>query len=215
MVSRATNSSLGTVSVGEQFRAHALSSQLPDEQIFALKQLRIVAPQGAKISMMILGVARLPREGSIHGTVITLITAAGTVTVDGQLLYFSEDVSPVFAEAGFNVGATGTRRHLLGVYDIIGLFSDITDVNNLPNGAQPPSIPTRFHSQFRILHRCMNPFGQDQCDQAGIEENHTVYLGAPSRINRYAPLEAEMWVEPTYAREEVTFSCVPRAIPWP
>lgn len=57
-----------------------LSSQLPDDVILELKVLKITSPNGALLNLQILGSGRLPQAGSSYGTVVTLLTVAGSVT---------------------------------------------------------------------------------------------------------------------------------------
>lgn len=90
-----------------------LDSELSIDLLSQMRYMRINSPSGADLLLFVEGVARVPRLNSLHGTVVHVITATGTITLDGKTLAFNEDVAPVFAEAGFAVAADG--RRLLGL----------------------------------------------------------------------------------------------------
>lgn len=63
----------------------------------------------------------MPATPSRWGTVVRILTAAGTITLDDVAISFAEDMSPVFIEGGFVVdpaAAGGSRRRLQGVYEV-------------------------------------------------------------------------------------------------
>lgn len=68
-------------------------------------------------------------------------------------------MGPIFTEAGFIVSTGGRRRALLGVYELLGLFSHLKaeDIINLPPGAQTPYLPERFHASYDVLYNCHRP----------------------------------------------------------
>ena len=67
--------------------------------------------------MKVLGVARIPVPFSILGSVVNILTVAGTVVLDGTDMTFASEMEPVFETAGFTVKKpTGdvNNRRLLG-----------------------------------------------------------------------------------------------------
>eukprot|EP00798_Chlamydomonas_sp_ICE-L_P027482 gene27482-4788_t len=70
---------------------------------------------------------------SQYGTVLQIMTDAGTVTLDGELISYSTDLEPVFENAGFPVGGSGasSRRCLLvqgqGT-NIAGAYNKIVEI---------------------------------------------------------------------------------------
>ena len=98
-----------------------LSSVLPDEAFQKMTVFQVSNnATGSLLSLSVLGFARIMSTGS-YGSVIRIITAAGTVTLDGRAMFFAESVAPSFAEAGFSVSTSRRRLLDLGV-DIAGFF---------------------------------------------------------------------------------------------
>ncbi|GFR46046.1 hypothetical protein Agub_g7515 [Astrephomene gubernaculifera] len=127
----------------------------------ALMELKYLYIQGAgqvEVALIVLGVARVPVANSVHGTVVKIITMAGTITLDGTAIDFDEVLAPIFVEAGFIVSTS--RRSLLGIYDILGFFNYIEDVNvfNLPSGEPRPRLPSgNFRMRLQIYEQCSIP----------------------------------------------------------
>lgn len=67
---------------------------------------------GGEVVLMVQGVARVPLASSTYGSVVKVLTAAGTITIDGTALGFDDSTAPVFEQAGFIVDSG--RRRLLG-----------------------------------------------------------------------------------------------------
>ncbi|KXZ45117.1 hypothetical protein GPECTOR_58g566 [Gonium pectorale] len=91
-----------------------LNSEVDIEYLLQLKYLLVNGTGKAQLGLVVLGVARVPLEGSVHSTVLHIITAAGTITLDGTAISFSTAIANIFAEAGFRVSSS--RRALLGTW---------------------------------------------------------------------------------------------------
>ena len=99
-----------------------LSSVLPDEAFTQMRQLHITAPTATSwVQLMVLGTARIGGSGQF-GSVIMILTHAGTITLDGRNMEFQEGLSPIFEAAGFAVAPS--RRRLLDVgTSLVGFFN--------------------------------------------------------------------------------------------
>ncbi|GFR44981.1 hypothetical protein Agub_g6291 [Astrephomene gubernaculifera] len=142
------------------------SSQIPVKSLMELKYLYIKGAGEVEVAMTVLGVARVPQAGSAHGTVVHILTLAGTITLDGTAIDFAENLAPVFVQAGFQVSAN--RRSLLGAYDILGFFNFIEDVDifNMPSGEPRPALPSGdFRMQIKVFDMCAVPYNptKDRC----------------------------------------------------
>ena len=109
---------------------------MPDDAWSQLRQFTITsAATQSTVSFTVLGWARIQNQGAF-GSIVQLVTYAGTITLDGRTMSFSPDAAPVFEEAGFMVA--GTRRALLqSNVDIIGFFNYLQtfDLNALEGTA--------------------------------------------------------------------------------
>lgn len=66
------------------------------------------------MALLVNGVARVPKDDSVWGSVVRILSSAGTLTLDDTTVHFSSDVAPIFSEAGFAVTSNaGSRRRLL------------------------------------------------------------------------------------------------------
>ena len=113
----------------------SVSSALPDQAFKQLKLLEISAPSGSWVQLTVLGTARIQGAGTF-GSVVKILTQAGTIIIDGRDMSFTESVSPVFEEAGFVVAPN--RRHLLDVgTSLAGFFNYLAtfDLNALEAAA--------------------------------------------------------------------------------
>ncbi|KXZ48470.1 hypothetical protein GPECTOR_27g640 [Gonium pectorale] len=106
-----------------------LNSEIDVEALLELKYLLINGTGRAQLGLMVQGVARVPQEGSVYGTVLHIVTAAGTITLDGTIVTFSTTIANIFAEAGFRVSST--RRALLGSYAVLGFFNTVKGFGSL------------------------------------------------------------------------------------
>jgi hypothetical protein len=129
MTNRAGDQVVATASLSAQ---QTISSVLPDDAWSQLKLFTVTSPvTSSTISFLVLGWARIAGQGTF-GSIVQLVTYAGTISLDGRVMTFSTDAAPVFEEAGFVV--SGSRRRLLdsGI-DIVGFFNYLAnfDLNAL------------------------------------------------------------------------------------
>ena len=109
----------------------SLSSTMPIESLIQLNYLYVENADGGELALKVTGVARIPVPFSILGSVVNILTAAGTVVLDGNDMTFQSDLEPVFETAGFTVrNATGDGRRRL--------LEDGNTVNGLFHGEVPP-----------------------------------------------------------------------------
>jgi hypothetical protein len=79
--------------------------------------MQVESPGGGQVALKVHGVARIPAPHSVLGSVVNILTVAGTVVLDGGELIFEKELEPVFETAGFmTAGAEdgGSRRRLMG-----------------------------------------------------------------------------------------------------
>lgn len=137
----------------------SVSSALPDQAFKQLKLLEVSAPSGSWVQLTVLGTARI-RGAGMFGSVVKILTQAGTIIIDGRSMSFSESVSPVFEEAGFAVAPN--RRHLLDVgTSLAGFFNylatfDLDALENAAGAAQDSfsGFPTTYSMTAAIYTPC-------------------------------------------------------------
>ncbi|KAG2440681.1 hypothetical protein HYH02_010260 [Chlamydomonas schloesseri] len=142
------------------------SSRVNIRQLMELKYLYITGMGEVEVALVVQGVARVPDADSVWGTVVHIITAAGTITLDDTVVRFEEGIAPVFVKAGFIV--SHSRRSLLGIYDVLGFFNFIADMEvfNLPKDEPKPALPSsNFRMKLKIYEPCVFPFdpSHDRC----------------------------------------------------
>ncbi|KXZ53787.1 hypothetical protein GPECTOR_6g705 [Gonium pectorale] len=136
----------------------SLNSEIDIGELLELKYLLINGTGKAQLGLVVHGVARVPLEGSVHGTVLHIVTAAGTITLDSTVITFSTAIANIFAEAGFRV--SGTRRALLGSYAVLGFFNTIKDLSaaGKPPSQPEPKLPSEnFVMKLKIYEPCVIP----------------------------------------------------------
>ncbi|PNW77055.1 hypothetical protein CHLRE_10g420450v5 [Chlamydomonas reinhardtii] len=141
-------------------------SRVNIRQLMELKYLYITGMGEVEVALVVQGVARVPDADSVWGTVVHIITAAGTITLDDTVVRFEQEIAPVFVRAGFAVSRS--RRSLLGIYDVLGFFNFIADLEvfNLPPDQPRPALPSNnFMMQLKIYEPCVFPFdpSSDRC----------------------------------------------------
>ncbi len=124
-----------------------ISSALPDDAWKELKVLTVTAPSGSWVQLSVVGAARIQGQGQF-GSVIKILTHAGTMTVDGREMRFSDVMAPVFEEAGFNVDPSSRRRLLDVGTSLVGFFNylasfDLDALEAAASGA-PAAAVTEF-----------------------------------------------------------------------
>ncbi|KAG2452153.1 hypothetical protein HYH02_003185 [Chlamydomonas schloesseri] len=137
------------------------SSRVDIEALMELNYVYIESGTGAQLALMVNGVARVPKDDSVWGSVVRIISSAGTLTLDDTIVHFSSDVAPIFAEAGFAVtSSSGARRRLLaGQYTLYGYFSSIQNITSFdPVDVSKPKLPTKDYAmQLAVFEPCTLP----------------------------------------------------------
>ncbi|KXZ48979.1 hypothetical protein GPECTOR_24g269 [Gonium pectorale] len=175
MVSRgalnATTSASGTAASGSAPPPNAMiatasylgsplkfSSRVDIRTLMELKYLYIKGVGDTELGVMVTGVARVAQPGSVYGTIVHIISAAGTITLDGTAITFDSEVADIFLKSGFTVARN--RRALLGVYEVLGFFNLIKDLTvlNLPESQPKPSLPAGdFLMKIKVYEPCAIP----------------------------------------------------------
>ncbi|KXZ48683.1 hypothetical protein GPECTOR_26g586 [Gonium pectorale] len=135
-----------------------LTSQVDLESLLELKYLLINGTGDAQLGLVVQGVARVPQQGSVFGTVLHIVTAAGTITLDGTIITFSNSIADIFTAAGFRV--SNSRRVLLGAYNVLGFFNTIKGLSasGKPPAEPEPKLPTEnFVMKLKIYEPCVTP----------------------------------------------------------
>ena len=129
----------------------------------------------------------------LHGSFVKIHSTIGTITLDGDLMSFSDNLSTgAFAAAQFAVTSSG--RRLLGIIYLIGFFNQIPSFGAWNTTYDtPPLIPSTFYADASLLYACT--YGSSNlCDSADVPaESLTVLddkLWAASRVEIWADLNA-------------------------
>ncbi|KAG2429565.1 hypothetical protein HXX76_010800 [Chlamydomonas incerta] len=136
------------------------SSRVNVRQLMELKYLYITGVGEVEVALLVQGVARVGHRG------------ARTITLDNTVVRFEEEIAPIFVKAGFVV--SHSRRSLLGIYDVLGFFNFIADLEvfNLPPDQPKPALPSaNFMMQLKIYEPCVFPFdpSNDRCIAPGAD----------------------------------------------
>ena len=127
-----------------------LTSLLPTASFHEMRYFKVSSPLGAELQLFVHGTARMPREGSIHGTVIEIVTQVGHIILDDELLYIEhEDASHMFMRAGFPVSnstSTSGGRALLGIFELMGFFNAIDGLK--PEGASEDMVLPKLNKDL-------------------------------------------------------------------
>ena len=136
----------------------ALSSEMGDDDWMELKVLTLTSPAGARMNLAVTGTVRVPFEESCHGSVVRVLTAVGTITLDGKDLVFGGDVDDaLFREAGFILSTGGAGKKLLGAYTLLGMFNLLSGLElvNPPCRGDKPGIPKGdFQMTLTVSQAC-------------------------------------------------------------
>ncbi|KXZ45113.1 hypothetical protein GPECTOR_58g562 [Gonium pectorale] len=148
----------------------SFSSQLNVRALMELQTLYMRGAGDVEIALRVDGVARVPMEGSVWGTVVRIVTVAGTITLDDIAVSFSSSMADIFVEAGFRVSRN--RRALIGFYWVTGFFQFLDEEvfknqETLPElGASArPYLPVNYFMKMRIAEPCVIPYDPtvDRC----------------------------------------------------
>jgi len=110
------------IQVAEASQKRGVSSELPDEYLNELKQLRISSGT-AWLQLRVFGMQRVPEPASQHGSVIVLYTHVGQAVLDGSSLQVDSPMSTVMAKSGFFVDVTTRGAVIRGEVEVVGTFN--------------------------------------------------------------------------------------------
>ena len=152
-----TGEDLGrVVAVARKKEAVSMSSCMNDEYFDELQEFKI-SQNLAKLSIKVDGFARVPKAGSMYGTVVVLLTPVGRITLDGKILEFNSDVGDIFADAGLAVAGSG--RRLASVFELAAILDRIPmgeyGCYNAKEQGPPPSFPRRFVAEQEVYQPCV------------------------------------------------------------
>eukprot|EP00961_Rhodomonas_salina_P199919 2696210-Rhodomonas_salina.2 len=178
----------------------ALSSQVSDKDLEELRQMKI-GNEGSWISFQVFAVARyqgthlhqcvlrairskcsltfvaVSDADSEFGSIVAIYTHLGEIYLNGQEITFHESLEGAFTRAGFAVD--GSRRRLLGVVEVLGLFNFLSQalstsaIGNITTFLE--GIPT-YNGVISKFQYCETPV-QDACKFVGPDGpwvNHVV-----------------------------------------
>ena len=101
-----------------------------------------------------------------------MYTHVGEITLDGEAIFFHETLAGAFSRAGFLVDST--RRRLLGVIDVIGMFNLISQaardaLAHNQTVVVPAPLPAQFAVRVVIYEACDDSAGEStgSCDLTG------------------------------------------------
>lgn len=171
-----------------------LSSALPDAAFDQMTHFVVTAPSGSRVRLLVMGTSRIQGTG-IFGSVVQILTYAGTITLDGRSITFAESIAPVFADAGFVVSPT--RRHLLdAALDIVGFLNyvsgfDLDALEAAASGSQAlaamahdtsaPAFPSSFLLLAKTYQLCdatlLSMYDAYWCAESGLTETHSDFPG--------------------------------------
>ena len=187
---RGSNRAIATASALQEL---AIDSRLPDSAWDELKYIDVRNDNGGSVHLFVQAFTRIPSTNALHGSFVKIHSTIGTITLDGNLMTFSDSSSTgVFAAAQFAVTSSG--RRLVGIIYLIGFFNQIPsfDAWNTTYDT-PPLIPSVFYANASLLYACT--YGNSNlCDKANVPaEAITVLddkLWAVSRVEMWADLNA-------------------------
>ncbi|KXZ43629.1 hypothetical protein GPECTOR_85g359 [Gonium pectorale] len=135
----------------------AFDSEVDIQSLMELKYLLINGTSRAQLGLVVQGVARVPLDGSVYGTVLHIVTVAGTITLDATVVTFSTTIANIFAEAGFRISTT-RRRVLLGAYTVLGFFNTVKDLSasGKPAGMPQPRLPAAENFVMKLKVSAMS-----------------------------------------------------------
>ena len=140
---RTSNVAISTASALQQ---HGIDSRLPDKAWQELKYIDVRNDNGGSVHLFIQAFTRIPSSNALHGSYVKLHSTIGIITLDGDVMTFSDSASTgVFAAAQFEVTRSG--RRLAGIIYLIGFFNQIPsfDAWNTTYDT-PPLIPSIFYA---------------------------------------------------------------------
>ena len=187
---RTSNRAIATASALQEL---AIDSRLPDSAWDELKYIDVRNDNGGSVHLFVQAFTRVPSPHALHGSFVKIHSTIGIITLDGDLMTFSDSSSTgVFAETQFEVTSSG--RRLVGIIYLIGFFNQIPSFDGWNTTYDtPPLIPSIFYANATLLYACT--YGNSNlCDKADVPaEAITVLddkLWAVSRVDMWADLNA-------------------------
>jgi hypothetical protein len=187
---RTSNMAIRTASALQEL---GIDSRLPDEAWQELKYIDVRNDKGGSVHLLIQAFTRVPSTNALHGSFVKLHSTIGIITLDGDLMTFSDSSSTgVFAAAQFEVTSSG--RRLAGIIYLIGFFNQIPsfDAWNTTYDT-PPLTPSIFYANASLLYACA--YGSyNLCDNAEVPSGALTVLDdklwAISRVEMWTDLNA-------------------------
>ena len=146
------------IAVAESKMTYSLNSRLPNSAWYELKYIDVKSDTGGSVHLFVLAVSRVLSAHAIHGSYVHIHSSIGTITLDDDIMTFSDErMTEIFKKAGFVTTPSG--RRLQGITELLGFFNDIPEFENwcgaLPAERLPSSIsPCRT---LPILHLTLTP----------------------------------------------------------
>eukprot|EP00964_Phaeocystis_antarctica_P020650 scaffold11422_cov71-Phaeocystis_antarctica.AAC.1 len=187
---RASNRAIATASALQEL---AIDSRLPDSAWDELKYIDVRNDNGGSVHLFVQAFTRIPSTNALHGSFVKIHSTIGTITLDGDLMTFSDNLDTrAFADAQFAVTSTG--RRLVGIIYLIGFFNQIPSFDGWNTTYDtPPLIPSIFYANASLLYGCT--YGNSNlCDKADVPAEAITMLAdklwAVSRVDMWADLNA-------------------------
>ena len=187
---QASNKVIATASALQSLE---VDSRLPDSAWDELKYIDVRNDKGGSVHLFVQAFTRVPNPHALHGSFVMIHSTIGTITLDGDLMTFSDSIrTGVFTAARFAVTSSG--RRLAGIVHLIGFFNRIPsfDAWNTTYDV-PPLIPPAFYANASLLYACTYKTS-NLCDHAHVPAGSlTVFadkLWAVSGVDVWADLNA-------------------------
>jgi len=187
---RTSNRAIATASALQEL---AIDSRLPDSAWDELKYIDVRNDNGGSVHLFVQAFTRIPSTYALHGSFVKIHSTIGTITLDGNLMTFSDNLKTgAFADAQFAVTSSG--RRLVGIIYLIGFFNQIPSFDGWNTTYDtPPLIPSIFYAKASLLYACT--YGNSNlCDNADVPaKSITVFadkLWAVSQVEMWADLNA-------------------------
>ena len=104
---RASNRAIATASALQEL---AIDSRLPDSAWDELKYIDVRNDNGGSVHLFVQAFTRIPSTNALHGSFVKIHSTIGTITLDGDLMTFSDNLSTgAFADAQFAVTSSGRQ----------------------------------------------------------------------------------------------------------
>jgi len=187
---RTSNRAIATASALQEL---AIDSRLPDSAWDELKYIDVRNDNGGSVHLFVQAFTRIPSTYALHGSFVKIHSTIGTITLDGDLMTFSDNLSTeAFANAQFAVTSSG--RRLVGIIYLIGFFNQIPSFDAWNTTFDtPPLIPSTFYANASLLYACT--YGSSNlCENTDVPAEAITMLDdklwAVSRVEMWADLNA-------------------------